>query len=138
MENKVRCNLWLRPLTIQKMDRLIKITGCKSRSQFIEQAAEFYLAYRSSDIPSPLLSNTLTDTLEGMVEDSNNRMRCLLFKMCAGLDMALHMIAAHCGDVGLDRGELREHAVDEVDHVSGQIDFDEAIGDVRWIYGGVG
>ena len=73
--------------------------------------------------------------MRGILDDSNNRLRSLLFKWCVELNMACHAIAAHFKVDEIDRRELRRYAVDEVKRTYGRISFDNALDMQRQLQG---
>ncbi len=44
-ENKRKFGLWVHPETLKKVDSTYKEDNCKSRSEFIENAINFYCGY---------------------------------------------------------------------------------------------
>ena len=46
---KKRTAVWLYPETIEKMDGLLERDNCKSRSEFIDKALNFYMGYLVSE-----------------------------------------------------------------------------------------
>ena len=46
-EAKERIPAWLYPSTLETIDKLVKENNCKSRSDFLETAAQFYAGYLS-------------------------------------------------------------------------------------------
>ena len=42
MENKKKFPLWVRPETLEKVEKIYREDDCRSRSEFIEKAIEFY------------------------------------------------------------------------------------------------
>ena len=126
-ENRAKITVWLKPDIVQRMDGWLKADNCKSRGEFTEKALRFYMGYLATEDTSVFLSRTLVDTLQGIVADSHNRLRTLIFKWCVELNMMGHTIAAHFRADPVDRRELRALAVDEVLRTNGQVSFDHAL-----------
>ena len=126
-KKKVGSSFWLKPETIQRMDSLLAMDNCKSRSEFVENALSFYIGYLTATDVTQYLSQALVATLKGVVDDNENRLRMLLFKLCVEINMACHTIALHFGDDEIDRRELRGVAVDEVKRSCGHISYDNAL-----------
>lgn len=137
-QNKQRTAIWLSPGVIRRMDSLLEMDNCRSRSEFIEKALRFYMGYLVSEDVSAYLSKVLVSTLRGLLADNENRLRSLLFKFCVELNMMTHVIAAHFKDDVDELRELRRYAVDEVKRTHGQIGLDNALhiqrqpGDWEW------
>ena len=126
-QTKKGSTMWLKPETIQKMDRWMAAANCKSRSEFTEKALTFYLGYLETNDASSYLCEVLSNIICGILDNNNNRMRSLLFKWCVELNMVCHTVAAHFKADEIDRRELRAYAVQEVKETNGQISFDNAL-----------
>lgn len=126
-ENRLKITVWLKPDVVQRMDGWLRADNCKSRGEFTEKALRFYMGYLAAEDTSVFLSRTLVDTLQGIVADSHNRLRSMIFKWCVELNMMGHTIAAHFRADPVDRRELRALAVDEVLRTNGQVSFDHAL-----------
>ncbi len=68
----------------------------------------------------------LTDVLRGMLDDSENRMARMLFKLAVETDMMMHVLAAEYGIDETTLRALRGRCVDEVKHSNGSISLDKA------------
>ena len=126
-ETKTRTAVWFYPSTLRHIDAWLIDDNCKTRSEFIEKAVRFYLGYLSTGEQADYLSKTLVALIRGMMEEHNNRMRGLIFKLCVEVNMAIHTIAAHFHADEINRRELRAFAVEEVKRTNGRISFDRAI-----------
>ena len=126
-ENKKKTTFWLYPETLHRIDSMMEGDNCQSRSEFAEKALHFYMGYLVSDDVTEYLCKALLDTLRGIVNDNENRLRSLLFKLCVEMNMMMHIIAAHFKDDVEDQRALRRSAVDEVKRTYGQISFDNAL-----------
>ena len=131
-ENQIkRTVVWLDAGVMSRMDGWLEADNCKNRSEFVNKALRFYMGYLATEDTSVFLSRTLVDTLQGIVTDSHNRLRTLIFKWCVELNMMGHTIAAHFRADPINRRELRAYAVDEVKRTNGQISFDKALDQQR-------
>lgn len=131
-ENQIkRTVVWLDAGVMSRMDGWLAADNCKNRSEFVNKALRFYMGYLAAEDTSVFLSRTLVDTLQGIVADSHNRLRTLIFKWCVELNMMGHTIAAHFRADPINRRELRAYAVDEVRRTNGQISFDAALDQQR-------
>ena len=131
-ENQIkRTVVWMDAGVMSRMDGWLAADNCKNRSEFVNKALRFYMGYLAAEDTSVFLSRTLVDTLQGIVADSHNRLRTLIFKWCVELNMMGHTIAAHFRADPINRRELRAYAVDEVRRTNGQISFDRALDQQR-------
>ena len=120
-------SVWLRPDTITRMDSLLSLDNCSSRSEFVDKAVRFYIGYLTSEDVSEYLSQALLAALKGTMDENSNRQRALLFKLCVEVNMLCHTMAAHYRADEIDRRDLRAFAVREVKETNGQISFDHAL-----------
>ena len=131
-ENQIkRTVVWMDAGVMSRMDGWLAADNCKNRSEFVNKALRFYMGYLAAEDTSVFLSRTLVDTLQGIVADSHNRLRTLIFKWCVELNMMGHTIAAHFRADPINRRELRGYAVDEVKRTNGQISFEDALDQQR-------
>ena len=133
-ENRLKITLWLKPGIVRRMDGWLEEDNCKTRSEFIEKALQFYMAYLATEDTSEYLSRALVDTLRGTLADNENRLCTLLFKLCVEVNMMGHTVAAHFRADPVNRRELRAYAVDEVLRTNGKISFDDALDLQRQVY----
>lgn len=124
---KVGATVWLKPEVYQRMELLMEIDNCKSRSEFVGKAVVFYMGYLESKDATFYLCEVLSATIKGILDNNNNRLRSLLFKWAVELNMLCHTIAAHFRADEIDRRALRAFAVDEVKKSCGQVSFDHAL-----------
>ena len=109
------------------MDRAAETAGCKSRSEFLEKAALFYAGYISGQDAVNFLPPALAAVLRGTVQDTENRICRLLFKLAVELDMVMNVLAA-----GMEISEealrnLRGRCVQNVKKTSGSVTLDKAV-----------
>ena len=93
-EVKTRIPVWLYPSTLEVMDRAMKIANSKSRSEYLEKAALFYAGYVSGQDATAYLPPALASVLRGTVQDTENRICRLLFKLAVEQDMVMNVLAA--------------------------------------------
>ena len=126
-EIKTRIPVWLYPSTLKVMDRAAETAGCKSRSEFLEKAALFYAGYISGQDAVNFLPPALAADLRGTVQDTENRICRLLFKLAVELDMVMNVLAA-----GMEISEealrsLRGRCIQNVKKTSGSVTLDKAV-----------
>ena len=112
-EIKTRIPVWLYPSTLEVMDRAAETAGCKSRSEYLEKAALFYAGYAS--------------VLRGTVQDTENRICRLLFKLAVELDMVMNVLAAGMEISDDALRSLRGRCVQNVKKTSGSVTLDKAV-----------
>ena len=126
-EAKTRIPAWLYPSTLEIIDRLVKEINCKSRSDFLETAAQFYAGYLSGQEATAYLPPALVTAMRGTVQDSENRIARLLFKLAVEIKMMMNVLAAGMEIRDEDLKTLRVRAIREVKQTNGRINFKDAI-----------
>ena len=126
-ETKIRVPLWIYPSTDGEIESTYESDNCKSKSEFIEKAIQFYLGYLKQERNVNYLSPRITSQMNAIIAGTEQRLSRNLFKIAVELGKISHMMAV---DNNVDEDTLRElHAmcVDEVRHINGCIDFDSAV-----------
>lgn len=125
--NKERIPVYLYPDTLKKIGETMSIANCKSRSDFLENAARFYSEYLKSLHCEEFLSQALMSALRGTLNDSEGRMARLLFKLAVEISMMMNIIAATADIDEATLEKLRAKCVNDVKKSRGSITFDDAV-----------
>ena len=72
-ENKKKFPLWAYPDTLEKVEEHYREDNCRSQSEFIEKAVNFYIGYLTSEDKKGYLPSVVTSTLKSIVAESDNR-----------------------------------------------------------------
>ena len=126
-EVKERIPVWLYPSTLAAIDENLGEGNCKSRSDFLDQAALFYAGYLSGKDACAYLPPALVSAIKGTIQDSEGRIARLLFKLAVELDMMMNILAAGMEVSEDDLKQLRERCVREVRQTGGNITFLDAV-----------
>ena len=113
--------------TLKKCNEGMDITNCKVRNEFIEKAIEFYSGYVSAEVHSEFLSDTVTDSMEGIAKALENRFGRLLFKIAVEMAKLEQMLASinEMDDETIER--LHKRCVDKVKKINGIIKMEDAV-----------
>lgn len=126
-EAKRRFQLWLRPSTIQIINRLYEDDNCRSRSEFIEKAIRFYTGYLSSQNAKEYLPNIVVSTLKSIVAESDNRQNRMLFKLAVEIAIMQNLVALQQDIDPILMERLRGDCVKEVKRLNGSFAFEDAL-----------
>ena len=130
-ETKTRIPVWLYPSTLEVMDRAAETAGCRSRdrsrSEYLEKAALFYAGYVSGQDAIAYLPPALASVLRGTVQDTENRICRLLFKLAVELDMVMNVLAAGMEISDDVLHSLRGRCIQNVKKTSGSVTLDKAV-----------
>ncbi len=126
-KTKSKFALWIYPETMEKVESLYQGDNCRSKSEFIEKAVNFYCGYLSAEKASDYLPDTIISAVRGSLDSLENRMANLLFKNAVEISMLLHVIAA-TNDVDDETlSSLRALCVQSVKKIHGTIRMEDAV-----------
>ena len=126
-ETKIRMPLWIYPSTEEQIEDMYEADNCKSPSEFIEKAINFYIGFLKQEKNVNYLSPQITSSVEAVINGTEQRINRNLFKIAVELGKIAHTLAA-ANDVDEDTlRELHSMCVDEVRHINGVIDFESAV-----------
>ena len=126
-ENKKKFALWIHPSAMEKVERLYQLDNCRSKSEFIEKAINFYCGYLTAENYKEYFPEVIVSTVQGTLDSFENRMASLMFKYAVELAMMMHVSAANFRVDEDTLSRLRGKCVNEVKRVNGQISFDDAV-----------
>ena len=125
-EIKRRFQLWLKPSVLKLAEDWYEKDNCKSKSEFIEKAIQFYSGYLAAGHSQNYFPRVLTSTLQAIVAESESRVRRMLFKLAVELAMTMNVAAAahHIDPERLP--ELRKTCVDSLIRTNGSYTLEDA------------
>ncbi|WP_199229061.1 hypothetical protein [Sporanaerobacter acetigenes] len=124
---KKRTAVWLYPETIERMDSLLEKDNCKSRSEFIDKALNFYMGYLLSEDTTGYLSKILISAMQGILKETENRNANNLFRLSVEMSMMMNILAAGLEISDEELRSLRGRCVQQVRKTRGKISMEEAI-----------
>lgn len=126
-EKKERIPVWLYPSTLKAIDKAMYQANCKSRSEFLEKAAQMYAGYISADNAMEYLPAALVSAFRATIQLSEDRVSRLLFKLAVKMSMMMNVLAIglEIDDTQMDR--LRGQCVQAVKRSNGGISFKDVV-----------
>lgn len=111
-EKRKELTLRLKPATRELLDGAYKDAGCRSRSDFIEKAIEFYCGYLNSEKDQSYLPGAVVAALQGSLSQLERGLCLQLHRVAVELYSVENlMVVASSGDVTLDQlHKLRKRA----------------------------
>lgn len=107
-------------------DAYIKDSTVKNRTELIEDALRFYLGFLTSKKTEDYLLQAISSVMIGTVQDSENRLARMDFKLAVELSK-LAQVIAYTHDVDeMDLEKLHIKCVEEVKRINGAIEFEKA------------
>lgn len=125
---KVRTGFYIEKEVLEMVDSLLSVANVRSRNEFVTEALKFYCGYLTSRKAENYLLQSLSSVLTSTVQDTENRLARMDFKIAVELSMLAHMIAYH-SESQIDESTFRKlHAkcVEEVKRLNGAVELDEA------------
>ena len=126
-EKKERIPVWLYPSTLEAIDKAMYQANCKSRSEFLENAAQMYAGYISADSAIKFLPAALVSAFPATVQLSEDRIARLLFKQTVELSMMMNVLAAGLEIDESQLDDLRWRCVQNVKRTNGGITFKDTL-----------
>ena len=127
MSKKEKFALYLTPEKKALLERRYQEDGSRSLTAFIEGAVDFYLDYISANDAGLFLPTSVKTYLDGRLDQFENRMASLLFKIAVELCMVLHVTAA-ANQIDEDTlSRLRGLCVEEVKRLRGAVRLEDAV-----------
>lgn len=126
-EKKTRIPLWVYPSTLEEVDLLMEQDNCRTRSEFIEKALQFYCGYLKTEQQNIYLPKAISSAIEGRLGGAENRISRLIFKLAVETSMMMNILAGKLDVEDVDLKKLRGKCIEEVKHSNGSITFDEVL-----------
>ena len=118
---------WLTPETKDLVEQVYAADNCKSQSEFVEKAIQFYAGYLNTKNASAFLPEVLSTILIGIMDDFAQRMGRQLYKVAVEQNLCNHILIS---DTDMDQRTyqlMRGRSVREVDSTNGRITFKEVL-----------
>ncbi|MBS5135000.1 MAG: hypothetical protein KHZ05_06115 [Oscillospiraceae bacterium] len=127
VKGKQKTTVFFTPSVREKIEDTYRSDNCKSQSEFIEKAVEFYLGYLNTKNAGAFLPEALSAIMTGTLDYYAGRIGSLLFKQGVDLHVLSQIIAY---DTDIDEGEyqrLRGKAIRDMKRTNGRISFKDAL-----------
>ena len=124
---KIKFALRMSPETQQLVKEMCPRDNCSTQNEFIEKAIRFYAGYVSGQEAVAYLPLALSSVLRGTVQDTENRICRLLFKLAVELDMVMNVLAAGMEIPEEQLRSLRERCIQNAKRTSGSVTLDKAV-----------
>lgn len=107
-------------------DAYIQDSTVQNRTELIEDALRFYLGFLTSQKAEDYLLQSLSSVMTGTVQDSENRIARMEFKIAVELSK-LSQVIAYTHDVDEEAlQKLHLKCMEEVRRINGAVDFESA------------
>ena len=127
MSEKIRFQMRISPDTDSKIKKAMEVDNCQSQNEFVEKALRFYCGYVSASNSLEVLPPLLASAIRGSIQDTENRIARLLFKLAVEIDMTMNVVAGGFKVSDDTLKQLRARCVQEVKKTGGTITFEDAV-----------
>lgn len=111
---------------VELADTYIRSSTVKNRTELIEDALRFYLGFLTAQKAEDYLLQSLSSVMTGTVQDSENRLARMDFKIAVELSK-LSQVIAYSHDIDEDAlKRLHLKCLEEVRRINGAIDSESA------------
>lgn len=111
---------------LELADAYIRDSTVQNRTELIEDALRFYLGFLTTKKTEDYLLQSLSSVMTGTVQDSENRIARMDFKLAVEVSKLAHVIA-YTHDVDEEAlHKLHLKCLDEVRRINGAIAFEDA------------
>jgi metal-responsive CopG/Arc/MetJ family transcriptional regulator len=107
-------------------DEYIQKTDVLNRTEFIETALKFYVGYLTSKNIEDYLLQSMSSVLTGTVQDSENRLARMAFKMAVEISKLAQVIAYSHNVDEASMQKLHVKCLVEVKRINGAVKFEDA------------
>ena len=124
--DKTKFSIRVNTELLELADVYIRDSTVQNRTELIEDALRFYLGFLTSQKAEDYLLQSLSSVMTGTVQDSENRIARMEFKIAVELSK-LSQVIAYTHDV--DEEALRKlhlKCLEEVRRINGAVDFESA------------
>ena len=121
MSEKIRFQMRISPDTDSKIKKAMEVDNCQSQNEFVEKALRFYCGYVSASNSLEVLPPLLASASRGSIQDTENRIARLLFKVAVELNMMMNVVAARMKTDDETLKRLRARCVQEVKQTGGAV-----------------
>ena len=126
-EEKVRFQMRIDPDTDRKVKAAMPLANCRSQNEFVETALRFYCDYLMASDCTTILPPIYLSALRGTVQNTENRICRLLFKLAVEADMMMNVLAYGMEISDDTLRDLRGHCVQNVKKTNGSVTLDAAV-----------
>ena len=125
-EDKTKFSIRVDTQLLELADSCIGNGAARNRTELIGDALRFYLGYLMAGKAEDYLLQSLSSAVAGTVQDSENRLARMDFKIAVELSK-LSQVIAYTHDVDEESlGRLHAKCLEEVKRINGAVEFEDA------------
>ena len=126
-KGKKKFLLWIYPSTQELVKNNYRKDHCKSQSEFIERAIQYYVGRVNAEDDTSYLPNAFLSNMRAIASESDNRVSRMLFKLAVEQAMMMNIMAANYDIEPGTLSRLRGSCVEEVKRLGGSFSMMDAV-----------
>ena len=126
-KGKVKFLLWAFPDSLELVRNTYKKANCRSQSEFIERAIQYYAGRINAEDDVSYLPNAFLSNMKGIVAENTTRQNRILFKLAVEMAMMMNILASMQDIDPITLQRLRGECVHEVKRLNGNFSFEDAV-----------
>ncbi|MBR2134553.1 MAG: hypothetical protein IJ851_07590 [Eubacterium sp.] len=126
IEKKEKYAYWQLPSQVEQMDKVLPLSNCVNRSDFVRTAIDFYIGYLLQNENVDYLSPMITSVIKNEIQHTEKGLCEMLFKMAVELGKFNRLAAAYHDYTGVDWQALNKVVKEEVAYTNGYISLETA------------
>ena len=120
---KTRVGFYIDSELLAKCDNCLRAANAQSRNEFVNDAIRMYVGHWEATDTQQYLSRYITSAMRGMLDDTENRMATLLFKLTVELGITMNVLAAMADIDDETLRKLRIKCVEDAKRTNGTVTF---------------
>ena len=126
-KGKKKFLMWIYPSTQELVKNNYRKDHCKSQSEFIERAIQYYVGRVNAEDDTSYLPNAFLSNMRAIASESDNRVSRMLFKLAVEQAMMMNIMAANYDIEPGTLSRLRGSCVEEVKRLGGSFSMKDAV-----------
>ena len=127
INNSSRIGVYIGDDLLTRCDAAMEKTNATSRSEFIRDAIEHYIAVLNAQENSKVLTPALESVISSKIALTEERMNRILFKLGVEVAMMNNVLASTHNIDAQNMDALRRYCTDEVASIGGKYRFEDAV-----------
>jgi hypothetical protein len=123
--NDEKLTIRIAPKTRRRVDQWYKPDGCRSRSDFIEKAINFYVSYLTMTDDNRLIPRAISSAMEGQLGMFKKEMAAIMFKLAVEQDMTNAILTSAYQFSDSYARNLRSNSVKNVRQTNGHVSLEK-------------
>ena len=126
-KGKVKFLLWAFPDSLELVRNTYKKANCRSQSEFIEKAIQYYAGRINAEDDVSYLPNAFLSNMKGIVAENTTRQNRILFKLAVEMAMMMNILASMQDIDPITLQRLRGECGHEGKRLNGNCSFEDAV-----------